>query len=270
MGSQIMSFPFNIYRQLQSHIEKRLPKRKVFFLHIPKCGGSSIDRAISAHYKSPMRITSDAIFRLNASASLKASQVCGLTLADYREHLLMYYLSQKQIRYITGHFVFKTAVFSEFIPDWDFITVLRHPVSRWFSHYFFNRHKTSDHFSTDLDLQAYMKSERGISQGHFLVYYLTGQGAGLQSVLGSTVAEAIENLDKFAIAGCLEHLDVFKRQFEKRYGVKLNISRKNVNPLAKTHQKDQITEEIRRKVENICRPDLDVYNYLLSTVLRES
>lgn len=100
-------------------------------------------------------------------------------LADYQEHLLIYYLYLKQIRYITGHFIFKTAVFSEFRFDWDFITVLRHPVSRWFSHYFFNRHKTSDHFTTDLDLQTYMKSERGISQGHFLVYYLTGQGAGL-------------------------------------------------------------------------------------------
>ena len=93
MDSQIMSFPFNIYRQLQSHIEKRLPQRKIFFLHIPKCGGSSIDQAISAYYRGPMRITRDAIFRLNPSASLKASQMCGLTLADYREHLLMYYMS---------------------------------------------------------------------------------------------------------------------------------------------------------------------------------
>lgn len=70
--------------------------------------------------------------------------------------------------------------------------------------------------------------------------------------------------------GCLEHLEVFERQFQERYDVKLNIPRKNINPLAKTHQKDQITEEIRRKVENICRPDLDVYNYLLSRVLREA
>lgn len=259
-----MSFPLNIYGQLQSHLEKRLLKQKILFLHIPKCGGSSIDRAISTHYRDPIRITKDVIFRLDAPASLKASRMCGLTLADYREYLLMYYMSLKQIRYITGHFVFKTPVFSEFRLDWDFITILRHPVSRWFSHYFFNRHKASDHFSTDLDLQAYTRSEGGISQGHFLVYYLTGQGAGSQSIPKSAVAEAIENLDKFAIVGCLEHLDVFKHQFQERYGVKLNIPRKNINPLAKTHQKDQITEEIRRKVENICRPDLEVYNYLLA------
>jgi hypothetical protein len=88
-----MSSPFNIYRQLQSHIEKRLPKRKIFFLHIPKCGGTSIDRAISAHYRGPMRITGDAIFRLDAPAGLKASQLCGLTLANYRQHLLVYYMS---------------------------------------------------------------------------------------------------------------------------------------------------------------------------------
>lgn len=252
------------------HIEKRLPKRKICFFHVPKCGGTSIDRAISAHYSDPMHLIRDVIFRLNATASLKASHLCGLTLDNYREHLLMYYMSLRQIRYITGHFTFSATAFREFRTDWDFITVLRHPVSRWFSHYFFNRYKTSDHFATDLDLQTYMRSERGISQGHFLVYYLTGQGAGLQSVPKSAVAEAIENLDKFAIVGCLEHLDVFKRQFQERYGVKLNIPGKNINPLAKRHQKDQITEEIRRKVENICRPDLDVYNYLLSRVLREA
>ena len=78
------------------------------------------------------------------------------------------------------------------------------------------------------------------------------------------VDEAIDNIKKFSIVGCLEHLDKFRQQFEDIQKVQLNISTSNINPLARSKQQQQISEEIRLRVEKICEPDLKIYNYVLS------
>ena len=44
-------------------------KSRVFFLHVPKCGGTSLDNAFQRHFRSA------AIFRLLAPASAQAADV---------------------------------------------------------------------------------------------------------------------------------------------------------------------------------------------------
>lgn len=252
------------------HIFGRKVGKKIVFLHIPKCGGTSIGQAIQASYGFWECLSRQNFGHLDSAASLKGSCLSGEELMAYREKLLLYFLSNPRYKYISGHFSYSETAVVEFGGEWHFITVLRHPVSKWFSQYFFNRNKISDHFKIEADLESYVESEEGSALGSDYVRKLTQGFHWTEAASKEAVTQAIENLKKFALVGVLERLDVFKHQFEKRYGVKLNISIKNINPLAKTHQKDQITEEIRRKVENICRPDLEVYNYLLSRVLRES
>ena len=261
-----MRFPLMALNKIGTLMERRQLQQKIFFMHLPKCGGTSIEQAIAGHYKAPLRLNGSVSFHMDAVASLKAAQLSHIEMHTLREHLLLYYMSLKRIRYISGHFTYSQTAFREYGSAWDFITVLRDPVSRWFSHYFFNRHKADDHFRIDQDLEAYLDSERGASQGHFLVYYLTGQGAGERTVSDQAVEQAIETLEKFAVVGCLEHLDVFIDHFRERYNVNLDIAHKNANPLATSVQKEQATEEIRRRVERLCQPDIAVYNHFLKRV----
>lgn len=117
------------------------------------------------------------------------------------------------------------------------------------------------------DLSDYVDSGEGQGMGHFYVYNLMGEGQ-FGPVSRATVAKAIDHLEKFSIVGCLEHLDIFMKQFEELFHKKLVIKAQNRNPLDKSKQKEQISEEIFKKVEKICQPDMQIYNLALSRLER--
>lgn len=149
----------------------------------------------------------------------------------------------------------------EFGGEWHFITVLRHPVSKWFSQYFFNRNKISDHFKIEADLESCVESEEGIALGSDYVRKLTQGFHGTEAASKEAVTQAIENLKKFALVGVLERLDVFARDFRRLFGAKLFLEKKNRNPVSRKKQRQETTEEIRKRVEEICQPDMEVYQW---------
>ena len=258
-----MSLAMRIYRQLRQPFKKRI-ERKIFFLHFPKCGGNSIKEAISECYDRSSTLLRNPAAHLDIKALYEVSQLSGKDVSSYLEQLLLYFMATKRIMFICGHFEFSETALHKLGAEWDYITILRHPVSRWFSHYFFNRYKADDHFKIYDDLPCFIDSDRGSSLGHLYIKALTGSAYESLSSTKEAVAAAIANLEQFTLVGCLEHLDTFASQFEKLYQVKLNVGKKNKNPLPKPVQEQQITDDIRRQVEKICEPDLEVYNYALS------
>lgn len=80
------------------------------------------------------------------------------------------------------------------------------------------------------------------------------------------VKQAIENLNKFALVGILEKMDIFARDYQSLFGTKLVIEHSNKNPVSKFQQKEQITDEIRQRVEEICQPNIRVYESQLKRI----
>lgn len=266
-----MSHLLNIYRNISGYFKNPLPPNKIFFLHIPKCGGTSVHRALLSIYAQrnyyrflSWKRNAPTTYHLDPESSLNASRLCNMELGNYREKLLLYFMSMNRAMYINGHYNFSEIAYKEFGHEWRFITILRHPVSRWFSHYFFNRYKEHDHFKMNEDLSSFVDSIPGQSMGHFYVYYLTGEGVGESKISDEAVAKAIENLKKFTVVGCLERLDVFVQQLEQLNNIKFNIGTTNINPLDKSKQREQISDEIMEKVEKICQPDMKIYEFALS------
>lgn len=243
------------------HIFGRKVGKKIVFLHIPKCGGTSIGQAIQASYGFWECLSRQNFGHLDSAASLKGSRLSGEELMAYREKLLLYFLSNPQYKYISGHFSYSETAVVEFGGEWHFITVLRHPVSKWFSQYFFNRNKISDHFKIEADLESYVESEEGIALGSDYVRKLTQGFHGTEAASKEAVTQAIENLKKFALVGVLERLDVFARDFRRLFGAKLFLEKKNRNPVSRKKQRQETTEEIRKRVEEICQPDMEVYQW---------
>lgn len=235
-------------------------RERVVFLHIPKCGGTSVARAIGAAYGWSAGRRGQ-IVHLNPAASWRGSRTAELSLFEFREHLLLYEMARPNVRYITGHYPFSETAVREHGRDWEVITVLRHPVDRWFSHYFYNRYKNSSHFSTDITLDAYVDSETGRGQGRTYVRWFSGDLSDDWS--GASTDRAIENVDRCALVGLLEHLDVFRNDFRNRFGVTLRIPRLNRNPGPSAAREEAVTEEIMRRVEELCEPDLRVYDHVL-------
>jgi hypothetical protein len=197
---------------------------------------------------------------LDAAAGLRGARISNETYAAYTERILTYAMARKNVKFVTGHFVFSETVYREFAGEYDFITVLRHPVSRWFSQYFFNRHKNGDHFKTDMDIHSYLQSREGISSARTLIATLAPYAYD-ESDPTECMRTATANLEKFAIVGCVENLKDFKEQLRTRYNVDLRVPSLNQNPLSRSAQKDMITDDLRSRVAELCRYDMEVYEH---------
>ena len=231
----------------------------IFFLHLPKCGGTAIANAIRRRY------AESEIGHLDDKACVEAAQYLERDLDDYRRDLLLYYVLQKEIRYLSGHFAYSQKAYEESHGHWHFITVLRHPVDRWFSHFFYNKYLPTDRFQIPEDLSDFVETDRAFLWGRLYVRNLTEDSLrpGLNTTdTSKSIASAIKVLEGFSLVGCLEDLDTMCVKFERKFGVRLRIPVSNRNPLSKGKQNEQISEKIRKRVEEICQPDLEVYRHV--------
>ena len=191
-----------------------------FFLHVPKCGGTSIQVALEEAYGLRPGIRIDlrgnihhtAFFRLNPHASKEAADRLGMPLHALREHVLLYQMSCSGWKLISGHFQFSDAAYEGYHTKYTFITLIRDPVARWYSHYFYDRDKKGDHFGVEDAIDDYLTSPRGRSTGRLIARYFAGADCGEDDI----VEQAIQNIAKFDVVGVLEDLSTFKSDLRPR------------------------------------------------------
>lgn len=239
----------------------RGPDERIFFLHVQKCGGTSIDRAIRKACRGPTA-------HLDPFASKEASSILDRDMMAYRRELLLYFMAQHRLRYISGHFAYSEAAYQAFGDRWRYITALRHPVDRWLSLYYYNRYKSGSHFKVEEDLETYMNSAPGAAEGCCYVNRFT-EGIPLEQQREDAAVEAaLETLGRFALVGVLERLGRFADAFEARFGAKIKVRKLNANP-APDRKREEVSATVREEIERICAPDLRIYHAVLEGGLLE-
>jgi hypothetical protein len=233
--------------------------QRIFFLHLPKCGGMSVNRAMSRAFGAQRLAV------LNPTASWRAAEIRGKDPMDYRTSLLFYYMSMKDVNVITGHFSWCDDAYEHFSKDWTYVTILRDPVRRWFSHYFYDRHKSGGYFSTEKNLSTFLHSERAREMGTIYARRLSGSQV---TNMNQAVELAKVNLEKFEILGFLEDMDVFADQFSNYFGIKLSIPRKNTSPAKDKKEGARKNEEYVHKVRGLCKHDIEIYNHARKLVYK--
>lgn len=239
----------------------------IFFLHIPKCGGSSVTRALEESIGLRKWLTGKYHY-LKAAPSRKAAEDMKLSLMDYRNHILSYHMNDKSMMYVGGHFGFSRHLYERHSDRWKYVTILRNPVKKWFSQYFYNRYKEDDHFSIDGGVEAFAHSETGRHLGSDFVHKLTDGIPAEDCDSDAAVERALENIDKFDLVGAIEKINAFTSDFKDIFGFELNVPHVNKSPVGKQKRRRMVTDKVRERVESYCEPDLRVYNYVLDHCVR--
>jgi len=243
------------------------PKNRLCFIHIAKCGGVSINQAIRKKYLISYS-------RLNARASLESARISeGFEdpFADdyeavlrFREKLLLYEL-EKGHGFVSGHYAFSEKAYARHRSRYQFMTILRDPVARFLSSYFFNSSKTADSpWKIRVGLEDYVQSAEGRRLGCDYVRLLGGLREDRSYDSEEAIRNARSNLQKFDICGVIEETDHLVRQLRERCGLKVKIGRKNKSPVSAGERKRVVTDEIRSEIERICAPDLILYKDALA------
>jgi Sulfotransferase family len=222
---------------------------KIVHLHIPKTAGTAIAKA----------------FERAAGGSLR--------VFPHFEEKLYANIDPTQYDFFSGHFGFKTAA----TLGGKLITVLRDPIDRFVSVYYFWRQLLED--GREKSLKTQLASKYSLAEFvkirdepsllvalHNTMTWQIAHGTSLASRrelrrLGKTEDDvyklALANLSKFALVGIQERLELFEKAVERKFSMSVEIKRRNVT-VARASVID-ISAATKRAIHDWSLMDMELY-----------
>lgn len=234
-----------------------------FFMHVPKCGGTSVSEALYATVPMHRRIgIIDAIATRRATALLHANSneeflyhddlPTGAEVYDLREKLLLVHMAWKT-ELIHGHVLFSEKAYQHFGDKYRYVTLLREPVERTVSNFLGSVRVGM--IANDLD--RYLESGIFRSQGLSMLRYFSGMHPLQASDEKAALERAKFNLTLFSVVGFLDDLDGFAERFAAVCGRRPVIYRYNRSHV--DHPSLNATQTAR--LESVLAPELELWEY---------
>lgn len=225
------------------------PKFRLVHMHIPKTAGTAIRTAFG-------RVANQ---KLRVFPHYDERQFLEVNPADYDV--------------FSGHYGFKTAKRL----NGEIVTVLRHPVDRFISVYYFWRElleknvevvrKTKLTKLYSLDDFVSLQDELQLTEEFFnRMTWQVAHGSTIEhrrelrdrgKTDNDLLAMAIGNLETFAVIGLQSRMGEFSRAIERRFGVNLNVGRVNVTE--KRPSVNDLSVATRRKIFDWVYLDIELY-----------
>jgi hypothetical protein len=236
-------------------------KHPCAFMHLPKCGGTSLSEGLYALIPLNLKIGI-----LDAPSSRRAlamyyDQVDDVRLyhdegdhagrvAAFREQLLLMHMAHG-CDLVHGHFLFSQAAWRHFGDRYKFITIMRDPIARTVSNY--RMAVGAGTFVGDFD--AFLTSAKGRRMALHNLRYFSGRADIAPDEEASAMAEAEANMKRFAVIGFIEQQDRFVDKFEAVFG-----SRPNIGHVNKAKSEDlSLTTAQRSALERLCAADITLF-----------
>jgi hypothetical protein len=249
---------------------------RIQHIHIPKCAGNSVFRAMRDALQPDRTLVLDSIATYLAARKLRKCR----NEFEFESHhlevkqtLLAFYMEQG-FGIISGHLPFSPLCCRQY-EDYQYVTLLRDPVERLKSHIaylIFAQPRTcvEDYSSGKVDPadevhRILEREEIGIWMARSQVVYLGGLGADGKADLDHRVANAIQALDAFSLVGFDNQLNTFAQRFEDRFGRPLRLGRENtidsVQPDRTLLQRvySVFDGAFGRRVAEMCTDDQELY-----------
>jgi len=248
-------------------VDRSRATKRIAFIHIPKCAGSSVAEAIRRTYfplpqELHRRWSDGAAFAsvaIGPEASLATAEQFQVNLQHFRSMVLYYELSLARTAYVTGHVPFSKIVADAHADRWSFVTTLRNPIDRFFSEYFYNRFKASGHYKVNDELDMYLQSADARRTSSQLINFLTGRPDVYSPPSQHDVESALDNLRRFAVVGFVEDLERFAHDLATHFGKRPVFERTNKSPAPEGKRRCMLDRSIREKVVELNAADTEIY-----------
>lgn len=241
---------------------RRPLEQRLLFLHVAKCGGTSLRRALRDLHRHPLSGRRRHTFELKARESREVAEQLGRPVDELREELLRYHLCAGA-RFAAGHFAWPEGLREQF-PDLCIVTLLRDPVSRFLSAYFAARAGSAPPAAArkSPSLEAFLDSEdAGCLAASFVRTFAGPTAADARSA--EALALAKRHLASVDVLGVLEDLPSFAAAFERRFATRLQIPRANVGVLRRDREEHEVSAAVRERIRDLAGPDQQLYDFAL-------
>ncbi len=224
----------------------------LFFLHIPKCAGTTLTKEIIKRKFKPHEL----IIFYNEGTEVLIEKLKGMPQKE-----------QEKIKCIAGHFAFGIHNYYTARP-FTYITLLRNPIERVISHYYYVLRK-KDHYlhktvlEKNLNLEEYVESKLSVELNNGQTRILAGidWGAEFGKCPPAMLEQAKKNLQKhFTAVGISEKFSDFLQLLHDKLGwVIPKYKSKNIS---KNRLKiEDIDKGTLAVIEKYNRLDLELYRY---------
>ncbi len=236
-----------VVKEVTLGLDKSKP-RKILFDHLPKCGGSSLNKYLKSNYSGKKTFIIDS--------------------KNPHKSLSLFKLKQEGDRHaydlVTGHLGNHLLEYVD--PESIKITVLRDPIERIVSHYYYAKNRP-DHYlhevilSNNLELLDYARYEISNELNNWYTTHFSGL----------THAEAMKNPEvavklalktltkKFTLVGFLDDLSSFVHVLEKKAQLPRSFENKRVNITQNRPEINEVSSSVLRNLSVANSLDVEVY-----------
>lgn len=249
-------------RKMHRWIVDRSTPRPIVFHHAPKCGGTSVGRALRRIYLlSQATVYPEETYRAAELLYPNEDHESLLVRTDALRQEMFHYLLLRDVRCISAHVRFSPLAYERFSGRYVFATLLREPTARFMSNYFYSFGRRA-HGGIFEPIETFLATPAAVRFGSTYSAYYSGLPPGSNFTTAEAVERAKANLVKFAALGFTEAMPAFARQVSASIGRKVSVGHANraEDPQSHTALPDSILSSIRQ----LCAPDIAIYTHALA------
>ncbi len=255
----------------------------IVYVHIPKCGGTSLLSAIAEFYGPEDRMQFDIVHHYHeamAAHKPKDRDDWQRIWMTYRQNEFEKYMKMNK-GFVYGHMPMSADLLDGFASNYHFFTVFRDPIDRFISNYIFDKvaggiripdvlPQEDSSISAELDLYLASREAYWLAREQLIMIAGLDEEGSLDDT--DMLKRAKQNLKRYKLVGFTEQMDEFEESFSATFDLDLKIGRLNQTSdffskgadIRKAYY-EAFDHSVRERVATLCAAEYELYQHAQSS-----
>jgi len=228
--------------------------KKILFDHLPKCGGSALNAYLKAHYPRRRTFATDGYTPIVSVDEFKKLP------------------ERKRYSYdlVKGHLAHELLDFVH--PECVKVTVLREPVERIVSHYYYAKRNPAHYLhgkihDSDMGLEEYASSDlSGELRNWYTTHYSGMTAEDAESCPEESVANAFEVVNRYDVVGFLDNFPTFAETLRSLANLRCEYQNVKVNATEDRPALDRVDPAALATIQQVNHLDIALYQKIRDAV----